>query len=218
MKNKLSNIVGVSQRVDIHDKYGEKRDAIDQNLLLWLISSGFFPVQIPNVFSLDCKNEKDVINSRKKLFEWLNLIKPGKIILSGGNDISQCPERDKTEIHILEWSKENAIPVLGICRGLQIMSTWSGSNLIKTEGHVRSRHNLNFLSNDVSFPLEVNSYHNWVPESCPKGFEITACAEDGSIEALKHNILPWEAWMWHPEREIPFNEIDTNRLKKLFNG
>ena len=218
MKNKSPFIVGVSQRVDIHDQIGERRDAIDQKLFLWLISAGFLPVQIPNVLSLKSENEPDAINSGNKLSDWLELIKPERIVLSGGNDIGQCPERDGTESQILEWSRENSIPVLGICRGLQMMTTWSGTNLIKTEGHVRTRHPLKLVSNDENFPSEVNSYHNWVPETCPKGFEITAYAEDGSIEALKHTTLPWEAWMWHPERETPFSDRDTNRLRRLFGG
>ena len=218
MKKKSPLIVGVSQRVDIHDETGERRDSIDQKLFLWLMAAGFMPVQIPNAISQNSENEPDAINSENKLRDWLELIKPERILLSGGNDIGQCPERDETESLILEWSRANSIPLLGICRGLQIITTWSGTNLIKTEGHVRTRHTLKFVSNDENFPLEVNSYHNWVPEYCPKGFEITAYAEDGSIEAFKHNTLPWEAWMWHPERETPFNNSDINRLKNLFYG
>ena len=218
MNTKSPFIVGVSQRVDIHEQIGERRDSIDQKLFLWLISAGYLPIQISNVLSPNSEHAKYFSNSGNKLYDWLELMKPRGIILSGGNDIGQCPERDETESQILEWSRENSIPTLGICRGLQMMTTWSGTNLIKADGHVRARHILKVVSDDKNFPLEVNSYHNWVPEYCPNGFEITAYAEDGSIEALKHTILPWEAWMWHPEREMPFSERDTNRLRRLFGG
>ena len=40
--------------------------------------------------------------------------------------------------------------------------------------------------------------------------------EDGFIEAIAHRYLPWEGWMWHPERETPFLEQDTRRIKALF--
>jgi putative glutamine amidotransferase len=45
---------------------------------------------------------------------------------------------------------------------------------------------------------------------------VTAQAEDGEIESIKHSALQWEGWMWHPERETPFNPIDIDRLKALF--
>ena len=52
---------------------------------------------------------------------------------------------------------------------------------------------------------------------CPNNFIITAQAADETIEAIKHKDLPWEAWMWHPERELRFSEIEIRRIKDLFN-
>ena len=63
---------------------------------------------------------------------------------------------------------------------------------------------------------EVNSYHAYSITECPKGFEILALSEDGEIEAIRHSSLPFEGWMWHPEREIKFSNNDIYRLKKLF--
>jgi putative glutamine amidotransferase len=42
-----------------------------------------------------------------------------------------------------------------------------------------------------------------------------AKSEDGSIEAMVHKSLPWEAWMWHPEREVVFFKNDIDRFKKI---
>lgn len=209
-------IVGVSQRVDVYEQIGERRDAIDQRLFSWLISAGFLPVAVPNILSLSTNNLDSAPGNT--LADWLQWIKPQGLVLSGGNDIGQCPERDQTEKYLLEWSKKTVVPLLGICRGLQMIADWSGSKLMKVEGHVRSRHVLNLVGNDKDFPLNVNSYHNWAPETVPVDFEITSRAEDGAIESIRHLFLPWEAWMWHPEREVPFNGIDIERLRKLFCG
>jgi len=110
------------------------------------------------------------------------------------------------------------VPVLGICRGLQMIAVWAGIDLVKINGHVGSRHQLVVDTQENAWPSNVNSFHNWGLAYCPSGFEVTAVAEDGSIEAIKHVELPWEGWMWHPEREATFSIQDTNRLKELFNG
>jgi putative glutamine amidotransferase len=152
-----------------------------------------------------------------KLEEWLNVMRPQALVLSGGNDIGQSPERDATERDLLSWAEDHRIPVLGICRGLQMIAVWSGIKLIEIEGHVRTRHQLSIQDAEI-LPAYVNSFHNWGLESLPQSFRVLARAEDNSIEAIAHNTLPWEGWMWHPEREAAFQEIDTLRLKMLFNG
>ena len=61
----------------------------------------------------------------------------------------------------------------------------------------------------------VNSYHNQALQSCPDSFNILAKSEDGIIEAITHKELPWEAWMWHPERSNVFSKNDLERFKNL---
>ena len=53
---------------------------------------------------------------------------------------------------------------------------------------------------------------------CPSKFKILVKAKDGVMEAIAHKELPWEAWMWHPEREIVFIKNDHERFKRLMNG
>ena len=50
-----------------------------------------------------------------------------------------------------------------------------------------------------------------------KEFKITSTSSDGEIESIKHIYLPWEAWMWHPERNKNYNLKDIKRVKNLFN-
>lgn len=205
-------IVGITQRIDRVAGRAELRDALDQRLVQWVIHAGFLPVVVPN--TLSSNGHPDVT----LLADWLHTLRPGALILSGGNDIGEYPARDTTERHLLAWAEAQSVPVLGICRGLQMMAVWAGAQLVRKEGHVGSRHRLVIAGRKDEWPAEVNSYHNWGLASCPAGFEIMAQAEDGSIEAMRHTALPWEGWMWHPERETPFTPQDNERLKRLFSG
>lgn len=205
-------VVGITQRIDSVAGRAELRDALDQRLAQWLVHAGFLPVFVPNTLSgTDHSSEPTLEN-------WLQTIQPGALILSGGNDIGEYPARDATERYLLSWAEAKRVPVIGVCRGLQMMAVWAGVALVKREGHVGSRHQLVVPTRKDEWPANVNSYHNWGLVSCPDGFEVAAQAEDGSIEAIKHIKLPWEGWMWHPEREVPFSPQDIKRLKRLFSG
>ena len=194
----------VSQRVEFIESYSEYRDCIDQRLVIWLSNNGFIPVPVPNILG------------EVQLKRWLQNLSATAIVLSGGNDIGQYSSRDETESILLEWAEKNQIPVLGICRGMQFMVKWYGGKLVETDNHVGVRHRLKKIIDEEELPHEVNSYHNFGLRNCPENFNILAIADDGFIEAISHKILPWEGWMWHPERELIFNDIDQKRLSNLF--
>jgi N5-(cytidine 5'-diphosphoramidyl)-L-glutamine hydrolase len=176
-----------------------------------VVQAGFLPVAIPNI--LTCSD-----SSKEATLEiWIQAMQPNALILSGGNDIGEYQMRDASEHHLLSWAERENIPVLGICRGMQMMAVWANGELVNKEGHVRSRHELDVVSEKNEWPTNVNSYHNMVLSSCPNGFEVAAMSEDNSIEAIEHINLPWEGWMWHPEREATFSSIDIRRFQKLLN-
>ncbi|MGE8152738.1 gamma-glutamyl-gamma-aminobutyrate hydrolase family protein [Pseudomonas vancouverensis] len=195
-------VVAVSQRVDELPERGETRDALDQRLVAFLLAAGCLPVPVPNAI---------VQREPGALQKWLDAVAPQAIVLSGGNDIGQCAARDLTEGGLLEHASAQQLPVLGICRGMQMLAHWSGGALKPVSGHVRTRHRLS-----GQIVAEVNSFHGWALAGCPQGFEVLARSEDGEIEAVRHLDLPWEGWMWHPEREAIFAAHDLQRLKQLF--
>jgi len=213
MKNK--KIIGITQRVDTVNSYNESRDAIDKRMISWVMEAGFFPVTIPNNLV-----DTSLLKSSQLVFDqWLNLLNIDAAILSGGNDIGDIPQRDLTESCLLTWAEKNHKPVLGICRGMQMMGIHAGGKLIKADGHVNTHHSLQIdIKNHGEFPDMVNSYHNYVLKDCPESFKVLAKSEDGHLEAMVHKKLPWEAWMWHPEREVIFSSADIKRLKKLMDS
>lgn len=192
--------IGVTMRVLEAQGYHEPRDALAQD---W---SRFLSMALPDAAWLPLPN-LGANKARAYCEKWgIN-----RLILTGGEDIGVSAIRDETEQDLLIWAKERAVPVLGICRGMQMMAVWAGVALKPVEGHVRTRH---LLQGD--FMHEVNSFHNYGLADCPHGFEVTAKAENGEIEAIRNTEQNWEGWMWHPEREDPFQSADINRLRRLF--
>ncbi len=203
--------VAVSQRVDLWPQRGERRDALDQRLVQWLAAAGCCAIPVPNT---------QAPTGTAGLAGWLAAIRPAAVVLSGGNDIGEVPERDATESLLLEYARDERLPLLGICRGMQMMLAWAGGQLVPIKDHVATRHSLQFAegSSGEGWPSEVNSFHNQAVAEVPLEFAVAAHAADGVIEAVRHQGLPWEGWMWHPERETDFTEVDIARFRALLNA
>lgn len=176
-------IVAVSQRVDHVPNRSETRDSLDQRLTAFLIGAGYLPLPVPN-------------RLKTNLSEWLEINKISRVLLSGGNNIGEYPERDETELMLIDYCALRGIPLVGICRGMQIMAGWAGVALHRVDGHENSSH-------DIFGDIEgkVLSYHSYAINNCPSTFKVLARSADGEIEAIRHSTLAWEGWMWHPERE-----------------
>ena len=200
--------VVVSQRVDWIKARDEVRDALDHRLVEWLLQVGVLAAPVPNA-----------LQAQGDLAPWLAAVAPQAIVLSGGNDIGSCPVRDATEMALLDFAAEHSLPLLGICRGMQMLAHNAGGVLVAASGHAATRHPLHGIApHSGSLPGEVNSYHDWCLSDCPTGYEVVATASDGTLEAIRHHSLPWEGWMWHPERETPFVMSDIERACSLLHG
>lgn len=198
----------VSQRVDKIKSRNEIRDSVDQKLLEFIKSSGYSFIQVPNIFFNDPSSKQE---GKRDLNLWISNISPDGVVLSGGNDLNSFPQRDSTEYNLLKYAKKNDLPTLGICRGMQLMASLEGIKLVKIDGHINKRH---FIRGEIN--MEVNSFHNQALSQCPDDYYVIAKSLDNIIKAIKHKSLPWEGWMWHPERETPFKNLDKLRFKDLF--
>jgi gamma-glutamyl-gamma-aminobutyrate hydrolase PuuD len=195
-------LIAVSQRVDAHPARGERRDALDRRMTAWIVATGGLPVPVPNALA-----------EAGALSGWLDAVRPDALLLSGGNDVGAEPARDATERALLAWAAAGGRPVLGLCRGLQMMAVAAGGTLARRAGHAGTRHG---IAPETGPARTVNSYHDFGLGDLPPGYRATATAEDGTIEAVRHADLPWEGWMWHPEREGAFERTDLDRAAALW--
>lgn len=203
------NII-ITQRIDKIESRNEYRDSIDQRLITWISSLGLKPITIPNALV----NINNRFQKQPVLDSWLKDISIDGIILSGGNNIGEAPLRDLTEKYLLNIAIRDRIPLLGICRGMQMMGVFDGTKLVKVSNHVKETHSL-VCNEEEDLPIRVNSYHEYSLHSCPKSYKVIAKSEDGVIEAISHKKLPWEGWMWHPERDATISEINNVRFMRL---
>jgi len=196
--------IGITQRVDVISHYSERRDALDQQWHHLLEVVGVMGIPLPNHAAL-----------APDLFDALAL---DGLILSGGNDPGSAPERDAMELAALRWAEQQRKPVLGVCRGMQMINQYCGGSLQAVDQHAATRHALNGSGPLLAGLREVNSYHHYgiVDATLGTGLLVLARAPDDSIEALRHPTLPWFAVMWHPEREQPLRSHEVSLIQQIF--
>lgn len=213
----MTRHIAVTMRVDVHAGYTERRDALDQRWMALLQSLGLVPVPVPN--------------GQLRLDEWTHSLGIAGLLLTGGNDVglpgvrvASAPERDSTEGELLVLARQRRWPVLGVCRGLQMMNVHCGGGLSTVAGHVAVRHEVLGVATTVSrffLPVaarEVNSFHGHGIAAADLASELAPVYQDapGLIEAAEHRHLPWAGIMWHPEREPVLDAADRHLLNDLF--
>ncbi len=87
------------------------------------------------------------------------------LILTGGEDVGTHPERDKAELSLLQHAAIAKWPVLGICRGMQMLQVAAGGELheVEKKQHVACRHVIqrsHFPWSKKDSLVEVNSFHS----------------------------------------------------------
>ena len=146
-------------------------------------------------------------------------------LFSGGGDIDAThygmtngehgeitdPIRDDFELALFKAAAANAVPVLGICRGIQLINVASGGTLHQhVPEHAGFDSDPATLLHDVQLEPEsvlgsiygpqhkVNSLHHQSVDRVGAGLRVTA-SHAGGIEGLEHESLPIVAVQWHPE-------------------
>jgi gamma-glutamyl-gamma-aminobutyrate hydrolase PuuD len=194
--------VAITQRVSIAAGCGERRDCLDQAWTTFLAACGLLPVLLPNV-----------TEAALALCEGIGVV---GLVLTGGNDLAvlggDAPERDAVENALLDFTERRGLPVLGVCRGMQVIQQRFDIPLARVPGHVAERQVIRINGE----PKTVNSYHNFGAFTSRPPLDVWALADDGVIKAVRHSVLPITGIMWHPERLTPFSPADLALFQKLF--
>ena len=160
------------------------------------------------------------------------------LLLSGGADINPAyygeeidgsedidDERDMSELKLARWALEEDRPLLGVCRGLQLLNVATGGSLYQdipsdftpstTQDHQESAHRQqrDYLAHTVSLDpaskiaalmgvttLQVNTLHHQSVKKVGTGLKVVGTSPDGVVEALESPAHRYVVSIqWHPE-------------------
>ncbi len=152
--------------------------------------------------------------------------------------------RDEFDSFILRYAKDRNMPVLGICRGNQVMNVAFGGSIERSaklarppaEGETAIPHRLYpYMGSETNPPthtvsivpgtrlarligtneLSVNSHHTWSVERFAPGFRAAAFAPDGVVEAIENPDLPFIGLQFHPEAPVANDRKEDFDIPRL---
>lgn len=217
----MKPLIGLTPQYD----YERKRIFIVENYIHSIVLTGGIPVLLP-------------LHGEEEDFKALSHSLDG-FLFTGGPDIDPItyeeetmeacgvivPERDKMETTLFSYVYPLGKPILGICRGIQVMNVCLGGTLYqdlsqvkdtiahyqKSENHVLTHFVIteqNSLLHKITGNREfrVNSFHHQVIKDVAHSLQVSATSKDGCIEAVedsKHKFLM--GVQWHPEHLTTFD-------------
>lgn len=168
------------------------------------------------------------------------------ILFSGGDDLhpktygelthAGCgeitPERDELEFNLYKYAVKYKKPILGICRGIQLINAAAGGNCIQDipseyktpDGMVPLQHRQTTAGNHGTQEiiveknsklseitgketLMVNTFHHQACKDVAPGWVVTGRARDGMIECIENPSMKFGlAVQWHPEHLVRFDD------------
>ncbi len=235
----MKPLIGISGNISIETAppfSGYQRSYVNHDYVRSVIASGGIPVIIP------ISNDDEVIKAQIAACDGL--------ILSGGQDVDPVhyqkepleklgitnPERDRFDFKLLDYAQAKQLPILAICRGIQVLNVYHGGSLYQDVSYYES--DLSIKHSQDSAPgqrthgitvtpdsklhallgketLRVNSFHHQLIKKVGKQLKVSAVALDGAIEAVEHIDYPWQIGVqWHPEMLID----DPQEMKNLFDA
>lgn len=209
---------------------------ISSNYINSIIDNGGIPVVLPTTEDLS------FVSEYAKMLDGL--------LIPGGEDVNpllynkdSMPEvtymsmvKDEFEIALIKEFHKLGKPIMGICRGMQIINVAFGGNLIQdipSQKHssishrqaieIRSEptHGIDIDKSSLLYKtlgretMAVNSYHHQAVDKIAEGFRASAKAKDGIVEAMENEDGSIFAVQWHPECMYRRFEDFSNLFKLL---
>lgn len=239
-RNSGKPVIGILANIETIESapfLGLEKASLQQNYIDSIITAGAVPIVLPVVQDLS------LIEAQINLIDGL--------LLSGGGDIQPLlygeephpdlgsiqPARDRAEMEALSIAYRQEKPILGICRGLQLINVAFGGTLYQDLNQhvtdVRIKHaqqtpiHVPFHSIEIEpsthlyqifrqKQIGVNSFHHQAIKRLASGFIVSARSKDGIIEGIEKADYPFLMGVqWHPERMIN-HDVNMLNLFKAF--
>ncbi|WP_076755282.1 gamma-glutamyl-gamma-aminobutyrate hydrolase family protein [Ectothiorhodosinus mongolicus] len=185
----------------IEPVHGEARDAVSEDWYRYL------HVISPEIVLLPLLNAPD------RVARWASDLEIDAAILSNGNDWGECTARDETERALVDWCRTCGRPVLGVCRGLQVLNALRGGTVetdiasVSGQDHGGTRHDVTLCSPQFvelagREHIVVNSYHDQgvTISGLGPGLVPFALSDGDVVEGFYHPVEAILGIQWHPER------------------
>ncbi|WP_249277718.1 gamma-glutamyl-gamma-aminobutyrate hydrolase family protein [Pandoraea sp. PE-S2R-1] len=225
--------IGISARI-FHPEPGNKGlrsktlQYLEESIAHWVMSRDVLVFMIPTV-----DTQGQLHPSHIRLHDYAKHL--DGLVLQGGADVAPLTYsevatrhewqgdrmRDMYELELLHEFVEQGKPILGVCRGCQLINVAFGGTLHQdiatdlpeaiphvTETYEHNRHTLTFpegsslaqMLGPVDVPI-VNSIHHQSVKTLGRDLSVEAmCAEDGVVEAIRYRKAPFVMGLqWHPE-------------------
>lgn len=238
---KTRPVIGLSGSIIIEkaDGFeGYRRSYINEDYVDSVIVNGGTPVILP------LTTNETIIESYLESIDGL--------ILSGGHDVYPMnyneeplqklgqvyPDRDYFDFKLLELAIKKEIPILGICRGFQLMNVYHGGSLYQDLSYRENetiKHDQKYTSHITTHSLiveketklfnifenenlMVNSFHHQILNRIGEDLIVSARSKDGVAEAIEHKTYDFMLGVqWHPEMLHKSEMIMNNIFKELIN-
>lgn len=233
-------IIGISGS-RVLNNVGIFRSYVNENYVNAVLNSGGIPFIIP--FSTN-----DGIITEQ-------IAQVDGLILSGGHDVDPrnygeesqqkigdiWPDRDHFDMQLLAEAEKNHLPVLGICRGAQLINVAHGGSLyqdlsyreVETLKHMQG-HTPDLPTQTIDIKKDsalakvfnlaptasINSFHHQLIKRVGDGLTAVAWAKDGVVEAFENRDGSVIGVQWHPEnlfaKDKTMNNLFVNLIKQTW--
>ena len=220
---------------------------------------------VPQIAITECRKGDDYMHAVQQTNSQVRIVGPQTsvtaalegvdgVLLTGGDDVAPGrygeerhaavvevpPERDEFEIALVQEARRRHLPILAICRGVQVLNVACGGSLVQDipsqmagalEHRVKALpasnigHEVRIEKDSLLARLlgerltdadtcHVNSRHHQAVKTLAPGFRVVATAPDGVVEAIEDPSTPFCLGVqWHPE-----NLWRTGEFRALFEG
>ena len=205
-------------RVVSSDMHKERGDALSQD---W---TNFFAKNFPRAILVP------ILNNPNLALQTLKDLKIEAMVFSNGNSFGESNERDETETRVFDYCIKKRLPILGVCRGFQVLNHFFGGKIEKNiseitgEKHAGVVHEITIEEESPyakfakSNLLIANSFHDQgvIIKDISKSLKVFATTKSGVVEGLYHPTKPIVGIQWHPERTNPSHDFDVKIINSLF--
>ena len=209
-------LIGVSTYLESQARWG-----------VWELDAALLPVGYPRLVQR-AGGLAAMLPPDDPLYAAATVARLDAVVVAGGPDVDPArygtersprtgppaPERDAWELALIDAALASGTPLLGICRGMQLLNVALGGTLVQhIDGHVKDigvfgHHDVtpvpgSLYAAAVPETSAVPTYHHQSVDRLGEGLRASAHATDGTIEAIELARPARPAWalgvQWHPE-------------------